>query len=171
MTVVEGDATIAAVFDDFRPTDDAPRRTVNDLLEAAQARIRRLSPREAFEAMGKGHLLVDTRSGEARRSDGEIPGALKIPLSELAWAVDPASGHQCEALRGHERRLILLCAEGYSSSLAAIWLHAIGFPETADVIGGFAGWASEGLPVTRGRARAGTPRTCRSRSGRRTSGA
>ena len=99
--------------------------------------------------MRVGATLVDTRDGDLRSRDGRIPGAVHIPLSVLEWRVDPSSGHQSPAIAGHEDRLILICHEGYSSSLAAVRLHDLGFAGTTDVIGGFAAWAAAGLPVER----------------------
>lgn len=150
----------------FEPSS-AGRRTIHDLLRAARARLRRLSPREAFSRMGEGAFLVDTRSEEDRRRFGTIPGSIHLPLSEVAWGVDPASGYQCPDLRGHDGRLILLCNEGYSSPFAAVLLHALGFTEATDVEGGFEAWVAEGLPRKGGRE---TPRTCRATPRRRTSG-
>ena len=99
--------------------------------------------------MQEGATLVDTRDGALRSRDGRIPGSVHIPLSVLEWRVDPTSGHQSPALAGHERDLILICHEGYSSSLAAVRLHELGFEKTTDVIGGFVAWDAEGLPVDR----------------------
>lgn len=97
--------------------------------------------------MHQGSVLVDTRDGELRSRDGSIPGSVHIPLSVLEWRVDPTSGHQSPALAGHEDKLILICNEGYSSSLAAVRLHELGFENTTDVIGGFVAWAEAHLPV------------------------
>lgn len=99
--------------------------------------------------MRQGATMVDTRDGESRSRDGRIPGSVHIPLSVLEWRVDPTSGHQSAALAGQEDRLILICHEGYSSSLAAVRLHDLGFTGTTDVIGGFVAWAAAGLPVER----------------------
>ena len=125
------------------------RRNIDEMLAAARARLRRLTPAEAASAMRDGATLVDTRDGEARARDGRIPGAVHAPLSVLEWRVDPESGHQNPALSGKEDRLILICREGYSSSLAAVRLHELGFVNTTDVIGGFAAWVAAGLPVER----------------------
>jgi rhodanese-related sulfurtransferase len=97
--------------------------------------------------MGDGATLVDTRDASLCARDGWIPGSVHVPLSVLEWRVDPASGHQSAALAGREERLILICHEGYSSSLAAVRLHDLGFENTTDVIGGFVAWARAGLPV------------------------
>lgn len=123
------------------------RRTIDDVLAMAQARLRRLTPQAAHSAMRDGWILIDTRSSDERRADGVVPGSLHVPLSVLEWRVDPASGHQHPRIAGRERRLILLCAEGYASSLAAVRLHELGFTETTDVIGGFAAWRDAGLPI------------------------
>jgi rhodanese-related sulfurtransferase len=123
------------------------RRGIDEVLAAARARLHRLSPAEAAAAMREGATLVDTRDGDLRSRDGRIPGSVHIPLSVLEWRVDPTSGHQSPALAGREDRLILICHEGYSSSLAAVRLHDLGLGNTTDVVGGFVAWASAGLPV------------------------
>ena len=74
---------------------------------------------------------------------------MHLPLSVLEWRVDRTSGHQSAALAGHEDDLILICHEGYSSSLAAVRLHELGFEKTTDVIGGLVAWAAAGLQVDR----------------------
>ncbi len=108
-----------------------------------------MTPAEAAAAMQEGATLVDTRDEDHRSRDGRIPGSVHIPLSVLEWRVDPTSGHQSPALAGREDRLVLICDEGYSSSLAALRLHDLGFANTADVIGGFVAWAAAGLPIER----------------------
>jgi len=125
------------------------RRGIAEVLAEAQGRLHRLTPAEAAAAMREGATLVDTRDGDLRSLDGGIPGSVHIPLSVLEWRVDPTSGHQSPAIAGHEDRLILICNEGYSSSLAAVRLHDLGFVGTTDVIGGFVAWAAAGLPVER----------------------
>ena len=123
------------------------RRGIDEVLAAAQARLHRLTPAQAAAAMHQGSVLVDTRDGELRSRDGSIPGSVHIPLSVLEWRVDPTSGHQSPVLAGREDKLILICHEGYSSSLAAVRLHELGFENTTDVIGGFVAWAAAHLPV------------------------
>ena len=125
------------------------RRNIDEVLAAARARLRRLTPAQAALAMRDGATLVDTRDGDVRSREGTIPGAVHAPLSVLEWRVDPDSGYQNPVLAGKEDRLILICREGYSSSLAAVRLHELGFVNTTDVIGGFAAWAAAGLPVER----------------------
>jgi rhodanese-related sulfurtransferase len=123
------------------------RRGIDEVLAAAQARLHRLTPAQAAAAMHQGSVLVDTRDGQLRLRDGGIPGSVHIPLSVLEWRVDASSGHQSPALAGREHKLILICHEGYSSSLAAVRLHELGFENTTDVIGGFVAWAAAHLPV------------------------
>jgi rhodanese-related sulfurtransferase len=123
------------------------RRTIDELLAEAQARLRRLTPLEALEASADGRMLVDIRGAEQVAVDGEIPNALWIPRNALEWRVDPASGHQHALLAGRENDIVLVCAEGYQSVLAAVTLHELGFTGVTDVIGGFSAWRAAGLPV------------------------
>lgn len=125
------------------------RKTIDDLLEEARGGLDRLEPRPAYEAMKKGAILVDTRARDLRERDGSIPGALELPLSVLEWRVDPDSEHREASVTNLDAHLILICAHGYSSSLAAARLQDMGFVRATDVIGGFEAWASEGLPVAR----------------------
>jgi rhodanese-related sulfurtransferase len=124
------------------------RRTIADLLEAARARLDRLEPLAAHAAqVDHGAILVDTRCAELRRESGQIPGSVHIPLSVLYWRLDPTSGHDDPRLSDPARQVILVCAQGYSSSLAAATLRELGFTLATDVIGGFEAWAAAGLPV------------------------
>ena len=121
--------------------------TVADLLEAARARIERLEPVAAHDAVAGGAVIVDTRCAEARQASGVIPGSVHVPLSVLYWRLDPTSGHDDPSLSDPTRQVILVCADGYSSSLAAATLHDLGFARATDVVGGFNGWVRSGLPV------------------------
>jgi rhodanese-related sulfurtransferase len=123
------------------------RRNIDDVLAAAQARLKRLTPAQAATRVREGWTLVDVRAADLRARDGRIPGAVHAPLAVLEWRVDPESGSQEPALAGKEQRLILFCHEGYSSSLAAVRLHELGYPNTTDLIGGFSAWKKAGLPV------------------------
>ncbi len=123
------------------------RRTVDDLLTAARGRIARYEPAEALEAQGHGALLVDIRSDGERARDGVVPGSLHVPRTVLEWRLDPASPWRSEHVDGLETEVILLCAHGYSSSLAAATLVELGFERAGDVAGGFEAWAAAGLPV------------------------
>lgn len=127
------------------------RRTINDLLADARARLQRLDPDEAHAAMEHGALLIDTRCANLRRRDGSIPGSVHVPLSVLFWRLDPSSGHDDRDLSpALDRQVILMCDHGFSSSLAAATLRELGFDNATDVDGGFQAWAAAGLPVARG---------------------
>lgn len=131
--------------------DLAQRVTIGDLLENARARLSRLEPREADAALRDGALLIDTRSADLRRADGVIPGSVHVPLSVLYWRLDPSSESADPRLADLRRKVVLICAHGYSSSLAAATLLDLGFPGATDVIGGFEAWLASGLAVTRDR--------------------
>jgi rhodanese-related sulfurtransferase len=126
-----------------------PQATIDELLRAARSRIDRLSPAEALAEREAGALIVDTRCAEERAAAGVIPGSVHVPLSVLFWRLDPTSGHDDPALSDRERRVILVCADGYSSSLAAATLRDLGFARAADLDGGFSGWSAAGYPVQR----------------------
>ena len=123
------------------------RRTIHQVLADARARYHRLKPREAFAAMQAGAVLIDTRTDRQRGRDGDIPGAVVIDRTVLEWRVDPASGSRHPAIASLEVPLIVLCAQGYSSSLAAASLLDLGARDVSDVIGGFEAWRAAGLPV------------------------
>ena len=121
--------------------------TIEGLLAAARSRIDRVRPAEALEALAAGALLIDTRCDEDRAAQGVIPGSVHVPLSVLFWRLDPTSGYDDKALSDRGRRIILVCADGYSSSLAAATLRDLGFGRAADLDGGFNGWAAGGYPI------------------------
>ena len=121
------------------------------MLAEARDRIVRLSPSEAAASDA---LIVDTRSHDEREREGIVPGSVHVPLSVLEWRADQSSGHANPALA--DRKLILLCAHGYSSSLAASRLVDLGI-DAGDLDGGFEAWRQAGLPVAGAPAAAGTP--------------
>ena len=125
------------------------RRTVAELLEEARAGLERVGPQEAARAVAEhGALLLDVRSELQRERDGTIPGALFHPRNVVEWRADPASGHHDPALSGDlERQVIVVCDEGYQSSLVAATLQQLGFARATDLDGGFVAWRAAGLPV------------------------
>jgi rhodanese-related sulfurtransferase len=123
--------------------------TVEDLLAEARGRLRRLDPVEARDAMAEGDVLVDIRSDAQHARDGAIPGALTIARNVLEWRCDPASPWRDPRVSDPRRRVILICAEGYQSSLAAATLQRLGLDHATDVVGGFGRWRAAGLPVER----------------------
>jgi len=123
--------------------------TADDLLIQARAMLpHRPLPAEAFHAQGNGSLLIDIRGDDQRHADGLIPGAIVLPRNSLEWRCDPSSQWRHPAITGPEMRLILVCNEGYQSSLAAATLQRLGLTNTTDLDGGFTAWAASGLPVT-----------------------
>ena len=121
--------------------------SIDDLLETARRRLRRVTPAEAFAEHRGGALLIDTRTSEQRSRDGYIPGAVVIGRTVLEWRLDPASDSRIPEAATHEVRVIVICNEGYSSSLAAASLQDIGLINATDVIGGFEAWKAARLPV------------------------
>ena len=119
---------------------------IDGILEEARSELTRLHPEEAEAAMRSGALLVDTRPLEQRQHDGEIPGALVIDRNVLEWRLDPSCEHCIPEARANQR-VIVICNQGYSSSLAAATLQRLGLRDATDVIGGFQAWAARGLPV------------------------
>jgi rhodanese-related sulfurtransferase len=117
---------------------------IDDLLARTRAGLDRLTPEAARAAAGEGAVIVDTRPIEQRRTQGVVAGAVVVPRNVLEWRADPTSGYVDERLAG--RRLIVMCAEGYASSLAAATLREIGLLAT-DMVGGFEAWLDAGLPV------------------------
>jgi rhodanese-related sulfurtransferase len=122
-------------------------KTVDELLAQARATLpHRPSPAEALHAQAGGALLVDIRSDDQRR-DGLIPGAIVVPRNSLEWRCDPASQWRHPAITHRDLHIILVCSEGYQSSLAAATLQQLGLIHATDLDGGFTAWAAAGLPV------------------------
>jgi rhodanese-related sulfurtransferase len=127
---------------------ESPTITVEQLLAEAREGLPRLSPEDAHRAVRAGGALVDIRSEEQRREDGEIAGATRVPRNVLEWRLDPAYVHRDAELARRDRVVIVLCDGGYQSSLAAATLRRFGL-DAADVIGGFQAWRAAGLPIQR----------------------
>jgi rhodanese-related sulfurtransferase len=120
---------------------------VDELVAEARAGLVRVSPSETQAALAKGAVVVDIRPSEQRDRDGEIPGAHVIARNVLEWRLDPRSEYRDPEVAQPDRQVIVVCNEGYQSSLAAATLRRIGLDAT-DMIGGFQAWRGEGLPVT-----------------------
>jgi rhodanese-related sulfurtransferase len=124
------------------------RRTIDDVLAQARAGLHRLSPRDTWDALQDDALLVDIRPAAQRAAEGDVPAAVVIERNVLEWRLDPASHHRIPAATGYDLQVIILCSEGYTSSLAAAALADLGLHRATDVVGGFHAWAAAGLPVT-----------------------
>jgi rhodanese-related sulfurtransferase len=122
---------------------------IDDVLAKARARLCRLHPAEAAAAAGNGAWLVDTRPLFQRQAGGVIPGAIMIERIHLEWRLDPASASRIPEATDHDVAWIVVCEEGYSSSLAAASLQDLGLRNATDLIGGFQAWKSAGLPIDR----------------------
>jgi rhodanese-related sulfurtransferase len=120
--------------------------TVEELLDRARRRLIRVEPEQASRELAEGALLVDIRPSE-QRAQGEIPGATVIDRSVLEWRLDPASRWRIPEVTSHDVRLIVICNEGFSSSLVAAELQELGLAKATDVIGGFQAWQAAGLPT------------------------
>lgn len=130
------------------PSSRPARRTIDDLLVEARAGFVRLSAREALaEAVVGRAVLIDTRSEDQRQAQGYVREALHHPLSVLEWRLDPDAGWAWDESVTLDSRIVLLCREGFSSSLAAARLRVLGFARATDVIDGVDGWKAAGLPV------------------------
>ena len=121
--------------------------TVDQLLLEARAALARLTPAEAKAAQSSGAVLIDIRSELQRSRDGEVPGAKRYPRNVLEWRLDPDCAHRDEEIARRDVHLILLCNEGYQSSLAAATVRSFGVAAATDVIGGFRAWRAAGLPI------------------------
>ncbi len=114
--------------------------TVHDRLAAARARLDRPDPQRAAAMVERGALLVDTRPGWQREREGELPGALLIERNHLEWRLDPASDARIPQAVDHDVTWIVVCSEGYASSLAAASLQDLGLRNATDLAGGYQAW-------------------------------
>jgi rhodanese-related sulfurtransferase len=122
-------------------------RTIDEVLAEARARLDRLSPQQASRAFREGALLVDIRPAAQRADEGEIPGALIVERNVLEWRFDPA----CDARlpqASYDLQVVVVCSEGYTSSLAAAALQDLGIRGATDLDGGFRAWQAAGLPTS-----------------------
>jgi rhodanese-related sulfurtransferase len=128
------------------------RHTVHDELFEARAALHRVTPVELHDRVARGErvTVVDVRAAADQARDGVIVGAvvLAIPRTALEWRCDPASGYSDGAITSLDDELVVVCTDGYSSSLAAAALQRIGFKNATDLVGGMSAWRRAGLPVT-----------------------
>jgi rhodanese-related sulfurtransferase len=124
------------------------RRSIDQVLAQARSRLRRLEPHQADAEIRAGALLVDIRPQAQRADEGEVPGALRVERNVLEWRFDPASDSRLPLAGSYDIRVIIMCSEGYTSSLAAAALQDLGLVNATDLAGGFRAWAAAGLSVT-----------------------
>jgi rhodanese-related sulfurtransferase len=118
---------------------------IDHVLDQARSRLRRLSAQQVPGALARGAVLVDIRPQAQRRTEGEVPGALVIERNVLEWRCDPTSDARLPQAVGDDVEWVLLCSEGYTSSLAAASLIDLGLRRSTDVIGGYHAMKAEGV--------------------------
>ena len=122
----------------------ATQARIDGYLARARSRLDRVRPEDLAAEMAAGALVVDTRPAEQRLRDGELPGAVVVDRNVLEWRLDPTSPHRLLEVADPDRRVILVCNEGYSSSLAAATLQELGLHRATDLVGGFTAWRALG---------------------------
>jgi rhodanese-related sulfurtransferase len=122
-------------------------KTIDEVLAATRAGLHRLTPVQARHALDGGALLADIRPAAERAIEGQLPNSLIVERNVLEWRFDPRSETRLPAVTGYDIQVIVVCSEGYASSLAAAALRDLGLMAT-DVIGGFRAWRAAGLPTT-----------------------
>ncbi|GAA0950806.1 rhodanese-like domain-containing protein [Actinocorallia libanotica] len=122
-------------------------KSIDRILAEARDRLVRLTPAEAHAAPDA--LLVDIRPAAQRAEEGEVEGALIIERNHLEWRFDPESDARVPEATGYDVRVVVLCSEGYTSSLAAAALQDLGLARATDVDGGFQAWKAAGLPYAK----------------------
>lgn len=118
------------------------RRSIDSVLADARSRLNRVTPTEARQAWAEGAVVVDIRPAAQRTAQGGPEGTLVVERNVLEWRFDPASDARLP-IADYDLRVIVLCQEGYTSSLAAAALQDLGIWRATDVIGGWAAWRAE----------------------------
>ncbi len=126
------------------------RMTIDDMLADARRELDRLGPEQTAAALAAGAVLIDIRTDAQLRRDGWVPQALLIERNVLEWRLDPASAARLPQAPGLDDQVVIMCDEGYTSSLAAASLRQLGFGRATDADGGFQAWRAAGLPAVSG---------------------
>ena len=116
--------------------------SADELVDRARRHILRTEPPDLAAAMAAGSLVVDIRPAAQRADEGELPGALVIERNVLEWRLDPHGQHRLPDVTGADQQVVVVCSEGYASSLAAASLRALGFRRAGDLEGGFKAWSA-----------------------------
>ncbi|PTR40037.1 rhodanese-related sulfurtransferase [Rhodococcus sp. OK611] len=127
--------------------------TIDEMLEKARGSFRRMYVFEVAEAVARGAIIVDIRPQAQRAAEGALPGALAIERNVLEWRLDPASSARIALAADHDVEWIVVCSEGYTSSLAAAALQELGLHRATDLVGGYQALRSAGLLGVATRAR------------------
>jgi rhodanese-related sulfurtransferase len=123
---------------------------VQELLDKCRVDVVRLTPKETAAALANGALVVDTRTETQRAEQGELPGAVVIDRTVLEWRLDPTSPDRIAEATDHDVQIVVVCRQGYSSSVAAASLRSLGLWRATDMSGGVEAWLAAGLPVGAG---------------------
>ena len=123
---------------------------VEEVLATSRTGVTRLTPQQTHAALDRGALVVDTRTEVQRGEQGELPGALVIDRTVLEWRLDPASAWRIPEATSYDLEVVVVCRQGYSSSLAAASLRAVGLHRATDLAGGVEAWVAAGLPMSTG---------------------
>ena len=115
-------------------------RSIEEILAAARTRLDRVEPEALDTERCAGAVIVDIRPIEQRTRDGELPGAIVIDRNVLEWRLDPACEHHIADVADYDTRIVIVCNEGYQSSLAAALLRDVGLHRATDLVGGFQAW-------------------------------
>jgi rhodanese-related sulfurtransferase len=126
---------------------DAGGVSIEETLAASRRGVRRLTPVEVMAAVNSGALLIDTRTEIQRVEQGELPSAVVIDRTVLEWRLDPACEARIPEATSYDADIIVVCRQGYSSSLAVASLRTIGLRRATDIIGGVEAWVAAGLPL------------------------
>ncbi len=127
-----------------------PLSAVDRVLAQARLGLHRVDAERAKQIHEEGGLLIDIRPAAQRAEFGEIPGALVIERNNLEWRLDPGGSHRIPEAEDPDRPVVIVCQEGYASSLAAVSLLQVGRTAVTDLDGGFVAWRDAGLPTTHG---------------------
>ncbi|WP_433875287.1 rhodanese-like domain-containing protein [Sinomonas atrocyanea] len=125
---------------DSAGVNDRPALTIDQLLVESRLGLERVLPEDLNREVSAGALVVDTRPADQRERDGDLPGAIVIDRNVLEWRLDPSSPSRLPIADDHSRRIVIVCNEGYSSSLAAHTLQRLGLTRATDLVGGFQAW-------------------------------
>jgi len=120
------------------------RRSIDDILAEAQAQLDRVDPTSLDAELAGGAIVIDIRPVEQRTRDGSMPAAIVIDRNVLEWRLDPACQHHIPEMRDYDTRIVIVCNEGYQSSLAAAQLRSLGLTRATDLRGGFQAWLVAG---------------------------
>ncbi len=132
----------------FHRWQRSERQTVHDLLSSSRRSLDRITAQQLHGALrAEGIVILDTRTPTDRETHGVIPGSIHTPRTVVEWRCDPASGYTHPAITSFGQVLVVVCNDGYSSSLAAESLQRIGFSRATDLIGGVRGWIESGFSV------------------------